>query len=632
MEAVMMVLFVVNPLDKIFYDTPPPREPARVIRVFCARNEYEPAQFAIRAQARLAGVSVEVSPLKHEGGKYVLPAECVRWNFVGFIPITKNTPCAREGVLVRKAPCGIPDVLLEQRTMDIAAGNTQPVWLTFFVPKDAPPGLYRGSVTVKASDKRETLPIELTVWSFSVPKERHFFMTNWFNTGKIAKAHGVEQWSEEFWRVLEKYFRNMAEHRQNVAWVPWNLIKIYREADGRLTFDFSRFDRYVELMEKCGVADRIEIQHIAGGGWGKPVVFRKVSATDRKTGKSIVLDSEEGMQRLLSALEEHLAERGWLERAMLHIADEPSQYNLDTWLAISRKAHSAAPRLRRIDAIEASDFGADLEVWVPKLTHLKTWFRYYEQARARGAELWYYICCHPVDGYYPNRFLDYPLSMVRLLHWLNYKYDLKGYLHWGLNFWGDDPFGPPRETLPPGDTNVLYPGKEGPLNSIRWETQRDSAEDFEYLCLLTERMKRVKSALGKAAEHLDASQRSKEFCLRLVRDFADVTTDAETIQAARLELAREIIQAEQEPLLILCTRPLENTELVPGPMTVEIYGATRPGTKVEGNCRIFMSEDGSFRGIAGVSPKRAEIRLTFSREGRKKEVIRRFRVRGATGD
>ena len=430
MAAVMLYMWVSDPLLKLFPDTLVDEGAPQKIVVWCARNEYESAQFAIRATAPFLAATVQVSELAHENIQYSLPADCVSWHFVGYIPVQKNTLGTPLSALVRKAPCDIPDVLLPDRTRDLAADFTQPVWLTLFVPKDAPEGIYRGSVTVEAGVEQRSLPIEINVWPFALPDERHLYVTNWFNTHNIATAHGLKEWSDEFWTMLGKYFRNMSAHRQNVAWAPWTLIKVWREEDGRLTFDYSQFDRYVELMHECGVADRIEIQHTAHfgkGGWGgSEVVFRKLSVTDRKTGKGATLGFENGLGKLLADLERHLAERGWLEKAMIHVADEPSQNNLISWREKSRMLHKAAPRLKRIDAIEASDFGNDLEVWVPKLSHLRVWLEYYLRAQERGAELWYYICCHPTGGAYPNRYLDYPLGKVRLLHWLNWAYGRKG--------------------------------------------------------------------------------------------------------------------------------------------------------------------------------------------------------------
>jgi len=633
MVELMLTLWVADPLVKLFPDALPPAEGAAVLALQCARNEYEPAQFGIRCNVPLEGLTVQVSPLIHEDGTFTLPAENVRWNFVGFIPLQKNTP-APAAALVRQAPCEVPDVLRAERTMDLAADRTQPVWLTVFVPEEAPAGLYRGEVTVTAGPVSRSLPVELTVWPFTVPAERHLYVTNWFGTSQIARAHRVEEWSEEFWPVLAAYFRNMAAHRQNVAWVPWRLIRVWREADGTLSYDYSRFDRYVELMHACGVADRIEIQftaHFGEGGWSSPEIqLNSLSATDRASGQTVTLDYQEGLKPFLGALERHLEERGWLEKAMIHICDEPALHNSSSWREQSRRVHEAAPRIKRIDAIEGTDFFGELEVWVPKLSHLRNWFETYKRAQSEGAELWYYICCHPTGGHYPNRFLDYPLTQVRLLHWLNFAYGLDGYLHWGLNWWGEDAFGVPSADLPPGDTHVIYPGPEGPLDSVRWEVQRDSLEDFEYLWLLTEKLKAVQARLGPAARDFDPAQRGREFCRRLFESFTDTTRDPALLQATRRELAAEIVAAEQTPLLLVWTRPPAESELVPGPIVVEVCGATEPGATVQINGGdVPVDAQGRFAREAFLPENQptATVTVTATRDGQTHTVTRRFPVR-----
>jgi hypothetical protein len=631
MDTVLVMLLAVSPLDKVFPDTPVPPQPAQKVVMHCARNESECAQVAVRSARALKGATVRFGPLQHDSG-CTLPTESHQWNFVGAIPLRKNTPCENEAALARRAPCDMPDVLLADRQRDIAADTTQAIYLTVFVPKEAPDGKYTGSVVVIAGGKETSLPVELNVWPFALPDERHLFVTNWVNHGAIAQAHKVEPWSDAFFAVYGRYLDNMRAHRQNIAWVPWSLIKVTEMPGGRLQFDYARFDRYIEELHKHHVADRIEVQfigHFKNGWSGKEIELSKLQVTDAKTGKPKKLEFEKGLAVLLRDLERHLARKGWLDKTVLHIADEPSQHNVLSWREQSRRVHKAAPRLTRIDAIEASDFGDDLEVWVPKLSHLKNWYSQYKAEQQRGKELWFYICCHPTGGYYPNRFLDYRLGMVRLIHWLNAAYDLGGYLHWGWCAWKqDDPFGTPPDTMPPGDTHTVYPGPDGPLNSLRWEAQRDSLEDFEYLWLLTERMKDVKRKLGKAAAEFDPAGRSKDFCRRLVRDFADVTSDPAEIEAARRDLAAEIIAVNQEPLVMWTTRPAEWSEVVPGPVAVEVHGVLQPGTTIKG-LNVTIEPTGRFRGVTHLSAKQPTITLTFTRDGKSKTMVRQFRVRTA---
>lgn len=395
--------------------------------------------------------------------------------------------------------------------------------------------------------------------------------------------------------------------------------------------DGGRFDRFVRLFEQASAADGIEISHVGHfgqGGWGgKEIVLRKVTVTNRETGKRITLEPEQGLAALLADLERHLAERGWLDKAMIHVADEPSINNVRSWREVSATVHRWAPRLRRIDAIEGTDFSGDLEVWVPKLSHSDRWREAYETRRDDG-EFWYYICCHPFGNTYPNRFLDYPTSCVRVLHWINFAADLRGYLHWGLNFWGDDPFGTPRDRLPPGDTHVVYPGSDGPLNSIRWEIQRESIEDFEYLYLLTTATAAAKKRLDTAADWVDERRRAMELCRRVVPSISNTSKDPAQIMSTRNAIADEIIALDRAPLLLVQTEPPAGATLIQGPILVEVRGVVEPNAVVKVNGRqIDVHPDGNFACGTGPVGEGSAIRVEAECGGKKNTAIRQFRVR-----
>ncbi len=622
-------VWVVDPHTKVFRDARPPAA-AEKIQMRAARNEYESAQIALLAGGSLKGVRVELSALRQEGGQTQIGPEHLTWNFVGFIPLVENTPKS-EKRRVCTAPCEVPDPLLDRRSMDLEAGKTQPVWISAYVPADAAAGVYRGEAAVVAGDKRVTVPLELTVDPFALPKERHLFVTNWFRAENIAEAHKLELWSEPFWAMLRRYAENMAAHRQNVVLTPWSLVKVTRGADGKLSLDTSRFDRFVEVFEQAGMADRIELGHVAHfgpRGWGgNEIQLTTLGAIDQATGKEVKLGPEQGILPFLTALEKHLESRGWLAKAMIHVADEPSVNNVASWREVSAAVHKAAPRLRRIDAIETIDFTGALEVWVPKLSHFERWREAYE-ARRDGNEFWYYICCHPYGSVYPNRFLDSPLTDVRLLHWINFADDLSGYLHWGGNFWGDDPFGVPRKGLPPGDTHVIYPGSDGPLNSMRWEIARESLEDYEYLHLLASKSRQLKEQFGPAAAVIDPQRRARELCRALVPTITDVERDATRIEAVRNQVADEIVAMDQKPLALIQTEPAEGTTLVVGPIQVEVYGVAEPGATITVDGRaVAQHADGSFACGRSWPEDKTDMTIEVERDGQKKTIVRKFAVR-----
>ncbi len=616
-------LWGVDPLTRVFEDTTF-EGGLPSLRIKAARNEFESVQLVIRAKRDLTSVRVEVGDLEGERGGSI-PSERIKLNFVGFIPLSKNTPNTPDYRLERKAPYRVPDPLLDVESMDIKAERSQPVWITVHVPREASPGSYRGAVKVLCEEGEGEIPIYLEVLPFELPEERHLLVTNWFNVGNIAKAHGVELWSDEFFEMLAKYAKIMAEHRQNVVLIPWSLVRVYKDGE-KLSFDFSLFDRFVEVFFDAGVRDRIEISHVAHpkSGWGTEVVLSSVTAVDVKTNEKVKLPPEEGLGPLLSALQDHLDEKGWLERSMIHISDEPSLSNIESWRKASQFVHTYAPKLRRIDAIESTEFEGYLEVWVPKLNYFSTWGELYEEAAKRGAEVWFYTCCHPF-GFYPNRFLDYPLVATRSLHWINYAHKLCGYLHWGLNFWRDDPFGEPAPNLPPGDTHIIYPGREGPLSSIRFDVMRDGIEDFEYLMLLERKLEEVKEKLGEPARPFSPRRRSEEICRMFIDEYDDYGS-ATDLMELRERLIEEITLADRPPLAIVETYPREGCELIPGPVVVEVRGAVEEGGKVKVDGREVQVKDGRFIATSSEAWKEGKVRVEISKGNSCKVIERYFTV------
>ena len=108
----------------------------------------------------------------------------------------------------------------------------------------------------------------------------------------------------------------------------------------------------------------------------------------------------------------------------------------------------------RLDAIETTHCRGCLEVWIPKLDHLATWESEFEESRRQGNELWFYTVGIFQRGSLPNKTVDVPLVESRLMHWLDYRYGLTGYLHWGFNSWTSDPWGTRASTTATAGTSI----------------------------------------------------------------------------------------------------------------------------------------------------------------------------------
>jgi len=619
----------VDALDKVLPGTTAPADGTAAVAFRGARGEYESAQLVARSDEAIANLRVELSDLAGPDG--FIPATALSARFVGFVPIEANTYNTPREELIAEAPCELPDPLLPDEQLTVPAGRCQPIWLTLQIPVDAGPGAYSGTVRVISDGGTLEVPVEATVWPFAVPNDRHLQYTNWLGAERIAEHHKVALWSEEFWTVLDRYAQAMGEHRQTMAWAPLSWIAITEEADGAYTCDFSRFDRWVETCERHGVAERIEFQQVGRfeNDWSSTtIVLGDVWITERATGEAKAVPGQVALPRLLPLVEAHLRERGWLDRTLIHIADEPSQHNTKSWSEVADFVHEQAPGMRRIDAIEGPYFAGHLEVMVPKLNHLRHWWPIYQKARDEGSELWFYTCCHPT-GLYPNRFLDYSLLKTRILHWYNWRFGLAGYLHWGLNWWTADPFTQVTSSgLPPGDCFIIYPGPNGPLSSVRWEALRDGIEDYEYLWVLRNATSRALEAIG-AGTLIDPSERADEICRGIVRDFLDYAHANADLRGARERVAADIIAMGQPPLLVVATDPPEWEPLAEGPIWVNVRGAVERGASVTVNDQPVAPDDrGEFIVQASLSANAPHVTVKAELEGRQKTIERTWPVLG----
>ena len=387
--------FPASDLERVFEDGYGLLEPrAGSLHLFGLRNETISGQCALLARDDVQGLTFSVGPLQRMEGSDIIPQENLTSNFVGGIFIEKNSPNRQPETLLRPAPAWFPDVLTDERTCSLKQGMRKAVYITIRIPPEAPPGDYQATLTASAGSARATLPLTLRVYPLTLPNERHVLVTEWFSTSRFKQHHGVDPSDpERFSRMLGVYARNMAEHRQNVFRVGLDAIESRRAADGKLEFDFSRFDKLAQVFWDTGRMDALETGFIARfglGGWSGNEILLDEFRVKGADGRRVSVSGKDFLPQFLPAFVGHLRAKGWLGKTLFHICDEPSDHNVMAFRAASDFLDGLAPELRRMDAIETPHCLGALEVWVPKLDHLATWHEAYEDAQRQGNELWFY--------------------------------------------------------------------------------------------------------------------------------------------------------------------------------------------------------------------------------------------------
>ena len=189
------------------------------------------------------------------------------------------------------------------------------------------------------------------------------------------------------------------------------------------------------------------------------------------------------LKQYISAISTELEREGISENTYFHISDEPGMKHLRNYKRRAKLIYSVFSGMKVIDAL--SDFAfyetGAVKLPVPCEDHI-------EDFVGKVPELWTYFCCGQDKNYAPNRFVSMPSVRNRILGTLLYKYDVKGFLQWGYNFYNLQysvkPIDPYVVTdaggsFPSGDSFMVYPSCKGEaLASLRFKVFYDGFQDM----------------------------------------------------------------------------------------------------------------------------------------------------------
>ncbi len=624
-------VFAVSDLVRVYedgYNLPAPED---TIKLFGIRGEVISGQLAVETKSNLTGVTVEAIILKNIINGNPLPDNTVRWNFVGSVFLPTNAPNQPLTAVDRPAPAMFPDYLMSERKINIRKKFCQAVWLTISIPENAEAGDYIGNVMVKSVDGNKSMPLYLKVYPLTLPAERHLKIAVRFSVSNFDKYHGIKElYSDAWFNMLKVYAENMVAHRQNVFQASLSTIKISQSENGVLGFDFTRFDQIAQVFMNAGKMDWIETGYGLtrfgdDGDWfSTKIELSDFPVTNSETGETKATAGKEVIPYFLPALESHLRQKGWLNKTLLSVRNEPSVHNAIPYMELSDYFHQLAPDLKQFESIETTMFGG-LDIAGPKLDHLATWYDSFRKARDQGTELCYYIVGIFQGSGYPNKTIDVPVMDSRIMPWLNYKYNLSGIKHWGWNSWTDDPYHSVGQHL--GDGWHVYPVAGGVLNSLRWEQMRNGIQDYEYFRMLEDKIKILKDSLGSRFTWIDPMHRGREIAGQVVMNFLDRTDNPQVLYNAKQQLINELVNFDKSPGIYVQTNPEMNSMLTDG-SSVEVFGWTEQGTKIIINGQdIPVSEQGLFLEQFIMSRDQNFIKVQASNTIGTREIIRNFVVK-----
>lgn len=477
-----------DPLEKIYQEDTRFTGSNSVAAV--AKGETVSFQFVVRSSVDIKNLKIEPGVLSN--GNTQLNATLKA--FIGYIRAGKHLePASKDAVF--PASDNYPDCLKEVETINVAANYNQSVWVNYTIPRNATSGDYTAQIVLSGTADGKPFSIEKNVkakvYNVVLP-EQTLWVTNWHShhyTSLMNNGGKVELFSDRYWSLMTEMAHVMRDHGQNVYYINPIFDFIKCELSGtQYTFDFTNFDKTIELFIKEGGLKRIEGGHLAFrmGDWHSDYGIKMPNAANPMPLSGS--ETKNFLSQFIPELYNHLVSKGWWEMYIQHIGDEPIDANAQSYIQIAQFLKDMVPSIKILDAVHSNKLANTVDTWVPMLNFYHEGYSFYQERQKAGDEIWYYTCMDP-RGNYANRFLELPLIQTRILHWINYQYGATGYLHWGFNQdWIETNQNIATDGyVPGGDTFIVYPAYNKVYSSMRLEAMRDGIFDYELLKLLEQK-------------------------------------------------------------------------------------------------------------------------------------------------
>ena len=397
----------------------------------------------------------------------------------------------------------------------------------------------------------ETAKYELCVLDASKQKA-DFVKTMWMHYDCICHKHDVQPFTEQFYTIFEKYLKAYTDIGHNALLVPIftppldtyvggerltaQLINVIKTDEG-YEFDFAQLEKFLDFILARGI-EYIEFSHLftQWGGTNCPKIMASTKEGEKQIfgwqTDSCSKEYEEFLDTLLPQIVKLVKDRGIEYRCRFHITDEPNELHIERYKKCREMVKRNVGDIPTMDALSHYEYYAEglVDIPVPSVRSVK-------EFTDKGVEsLYAYYCCNPSDEYYSNRLLCMPTQRTRVIGLQLYESGVKGFLHWGYNFYNSglsyypiDPYSDSTAggAFPPGDGYIVYPANDGVNISIRSEAMRMAYDDYDLLYTLEKKIGREKvvSMLNEAGvsgykQYPHSAKWHEEFICKVKKEIA----------------------------------------------------------------------------------------------------------------
>ncbi len=492
----MLKIIPLSSLIKVFSDEEPTAQP--FTKLSCLSNERVQLQVAFCSDTDCE-VNVKVD-CKFK--------DCINIYYVEEIYSKNPVHALQDNYTLRKKSGYFPELLRPlEGCFNAKANKWNSIWLEVVPNPTLVVGEQKINITLTCGEDVQTIDFTLDVIDAQLPAQT-LINTNWFHTDCIATHYNVEVFSDKYWEYVKNFLKVAVDHGMNMVLTPLftppldtkvggerptvQLVGV-KVTGGEYKFDFTNLDKWIAICDEVGIK-YLELSHFFTQ-WGAkkcPKIMAEVDGVQKRIFGWDTKASGKAYRNFLVAFAEvfkpYLKEKGLQDKVYFHVSDEPFAAIARHYRKASNIVNELFGEYKIMDALSNYKFYKKglVKLPVPANDHIEPFI-------GNVSDLWTYYCCVQVKGV-SNKFFSMPSQRNRVLGYQMYKFNVKGFLHWGYNFWykqfSTGPVDPFTETdaggsFPSGDSFVVYPGDNGtPLISLRLKVFYDAFQDMRALQLL----------------------------------------------------------------------------------------------------------------------------------------------------
>ena len=491
-----------------------------------------------------------------------------------------------------------PDIIYKGGSLDIEANKVQQAWININVPKDAKPGVYKGTVTVTADEletpyvfnyefevldlvQPETSEVgtEIQVWQHPFSVANHYLGLGSTPSGGISNELAEDfYFTEEHFNLMRA---SMEEYRDlggrdvvaNIVEEAWNhqsyyndlsMVKWTKNADGTFEFDYTWYDAWINFQIECGVLDpengigQIKCYSIVP--WNNQIAYYD-EATQQTVKRSYTpgsADWKEIWEIFLTDFMKHSKEKGWFEITYISMDErgldqlEPAVEMIESitdeegnHFKISSALNYAAPQYYdftdRIDDISINQGNAANREQMQALS---------QHRKERGLKTTIYTC----TGDYPSNYTISDPADNYWTMWYSLTTQTDGFMRWA---WDNYVYNM-HENISyrywePGDGWFIYPVEKEELDenynasfysTPRYEMLKKGIRDINKAKYLMEQSDELKEKVNDLVGSMEIPNAGGSYGSKVPASEADrqlVYSEVNRMKDGIIELSRELL-------------------------------------------------------------------------------------------